>query len=271
MRVNQEYKVLFCLVEKSGSTNIRIMFLIAANVVPVTSATQPRSKLKALIKVYYSNMTILSKLQLKQGVTVESLQTQYYKMMIVRHPLERLVSAYRDKLVGAVKRNELKNPNDNYSNNLKLEIFKAIHPDRYHQWLHHTNMQHYVTFSDFIQFIVDKPNADLNIHYQPVISLCNVCGVKYDFYGAHKRFNQDAQILATKLGGTAEYISNPFHISNDKTVNVLSTFYSQLSQDLKEQLFRDWYSELEFYYYLYPEERNSHKSILNVDEDIPID
>ena len=29
--------------------------------------------------------------------------------------------------------------------------------------------------------------------------------------------------------------------------------------------------ELEFYYHICPEERNSHKEILNIDEDIPID
>ena len=265
---NHEHKVLFCLVEKNGNTNVRIMFFIAAGLVPVTSATQPRSELIKLVS-RYTNRIRNPYAQLKHGDTMESLWAQYYKTMIVRHPLERLLSAYRDKLEGpSVKRNRLKDPYDNNKNNFRLSIFKTVYPERYQQWLDNLSMEYYVTFSDFIQFLVDKPNADLNVHYRPVVSLCHPCSVKYDFYGAFKQFDQDAQILATKLG-IAEYISNPFHISN-KTVDLLSTFYSQLSQNLKEQLFRDWYSELEFYYYLYPEERNSHKSILNIDEDIPI-
>ena len=247
------------------------MFLIAANCLSVTSVNLPRSTVEDLITHCYKNKTIISSIQIpvKNAVAIES-WIQYYKMAVVRHPLERLVSAYRDKLEGVIKRNKLMGQHENYSNELKLEIFKTIHPGRYHEWLLHSSMKYHVTFNDFIQFVVDKPNADLNIHYQPVISLCNPCRVKYDFYGAHKLFNQDAQILATKLGGTAEYIPGPFHTTNE-TVDLLRTFYSQLSQELKEQLFKDWYSELEFYYYLFPEERNSHKSILKVDEDIPID
>lgn len=47
---------------------------------------------------------------------------------------------------------------------------------------------------------------------------------------------------------------------------ILYNYYSQLSLNLKRKLFKKWRMELDFYYHLYPEERNGHKVFLDVNE-----
>ena len=268
---NQEHKVFFCLVEKNGNTIFRALFLIAAGFVPETIiATQPRVELRNMI-LKYGNKTV-SKYSPTINKIIGSLWPHYFKMMMVRHPLERLLSAYRDKLSGVIKRDHQlvdAHVDDIYSNDCKIEIFKTVQSEKYSLWLRDLKLEYQITFSDFIQFVVGMPNPKLNIHYMPVVDLCRPCDNEYDFYGAFKLFNKDAQVLISKLEGKPEYI--PGVNQTSKTAELMNTFYSELSHDLKEQLFKDWRTELEFYYYLYPEERYTHKSILGIDEDIEID
>ena len=118
-------------------------------------------------------------------------------------------------------------------------------------------MEYRVPFRKFIQYVIDKPNAQLDVHFRPVINICSPCMVKYNFYGFFNHFIQDTQILVTKLGTKLNEIPGANQGSNSTAI-LLNSYYSQLSQDLKEQLFRDWYRELEFYYYLYPEETSQY-------------
>ena len=148
-------------------------------------------------------------------------------------------------------------------------MFQTIHPEEYSTWQKNPALKYTVTFTDFIQYVIVKPNDELDAHFRPVIHLCQPCRMNYDFYNVFKRFNQDAQILFSKLEIDKQYLRDAYNVSK-KTSEYVREYYSQLSQDLKNQLFRDWYMELEFYYHICPEERNSHKEILNIDEDIPI-
>ena len=195
--------------------------------------------------------------------------SEYYKMTMVRNPLERLVSAYRHKLSYPIMKKKSASADINYSINLQRDVFQTIHPEEYKKWLEDPSLQYTVTFADFIKFVIIKPNDQLDVHYQPVINLCQPCVVKYDFYNVLNRFNQDSQVLLNKLG--ASEAPDTYQVSTKTPTETLQQYYSKLSPELKRLLFRDWYSELEFYYHICPEERHSHKEILNIDEDIPID
>ena len=154
--------------------------------------------------------------------------------------------------------------------NIIQEIMKRYRSDDYKKWLADTTAHYAVTFCDFIQYVIDTPNKKLNIRFRPMISLCQPCTVKYDFYGAFKYYNEDTKVIIDRLDTNEQYRFNIGDHVAYRTEYFVYYYYDQVSQDLKEQLFRCFYSELEFYYYLYPEERNSHKLVLNVSEDIPV-
>jgi len=50
-----------------------------------------------------------------------------------------------------------------------------------------------------------------------------------------------------------------------ETVTLLAE-YSMVSNKLKKALFKDFYQEFDFYYHLFPEDRNSHISLLGITE-----
>ena len=189
---------------------------------------------------------------------------EYYKMMIVRNPLERLVSGFREKL-----RHYMKDTTA-FPYNIIQYIMKRYCSDDYKKWLADTTTHYAITFSDFIQYVIDTPDKKLNSHFRPMISICQPCTVKYDFYGAFKHYNDETKVIINRLGTKEEYRHNEGDHVTYHTEYIVYYYYNQVSQDLKKQLFRRLYTELEFYY-LYPEERNSHKLILNINEDIPIE
>ena len=56
----------------------------------------------------------------------------------------------------------------------------------------------------------------------------------------------------------------------NRTSNYLDYYYSRVSQETKAALFRALQDELEFYYNMFPEERDSHVRYLGVSGDIPV-
>jgi len=96
----------------------------------------------------------------------------FMKFMFVRHPLERLLSAYRNKF------------NQNYSSS---EYFRS----RYGRQIikqYRTNATeeslakgHDVTFGEFVQYIIDPrtlSRASFNEHWRPMHDLCLPCSIQ---------------------------------------------------------------------------------------------
>ena len=54
-----------------------------------------------------------------------------------------------------------------------------------------------------------------------------------------------------------------YYGSGQNTTALLASYYSTLSPKLKEALFEDFYTELDFYYHLFPEEKESHVRLLD--------
>ena len=190
---------------------------------------------------------------------------QYYKVMFVRNPLERLISAYRNKIEPPL--NTLSKRFPNY---LKREILETYQPLEYQAWLK-SNASYglNVSFPDFVRYLIDTPNPELNPHLRPQIHICHPCRIRYSFYGNFKTISEDAAMVIQKIHAKPEYYPDrSLHTNATQTKNYLLKYYSQLSPELSYKLFKDWLEELDFYYHLYPEEKESHKQLLRVNEDV---
>ena len=88
----------------------------------------------------------------------------YYKFLIARDPMERLVSAYRNKLENK--------PNPSM---LSKEVNKKIRKlfDDRHQGYNKTKIDaYYITFPQFVHHITETPSHELNQHWMPFNYLC---------------------------------------------------------------------------------------------------
>uniref|UniRef100_A0A7M4FPQ4 Carbohydrate sulfotransferase n=1 Tax=Crocodylus porosus TaxID=8502 RepID=A0A7M4FPQ4_CROPO len=100
----------------------------------------------------------------------------YYKFIFVRNPMERLLSAYRNKF-GEIKEYQLK---------YGVEIVK-----RYRKNAGKSTGDD-VTFSEFLQYLLDEEPERMNEHWMPIYNLCQPCAVRYDFIGSYETLNTDA-------------------------------------------------------------------------------
>ena len=113
-----------------------------------------------------------------------------FKFVFVRHPFERLVSAYHDKFIVTKQQNimrpmikyqqELVKNNGTYWNAVFLKV-----PN--------------ITFPNFVDFVLHEAQNTKgridgsSIHWWPFTQLCRLCEIKYDMIGHVETFNNDAQ------------------------------------------------------------------------------
>ncbi len=231
-----------------------------------TSLTKLKGPLNEIIRDTVTNNTIA---QLDKDHKNKAVHT-HYKYSMHRHPLERFSSSYRDK----VKRYPLKGLEEwtPIYNWVKLETFQLVHPAEYKIWAENGGITEIaISFPDFVEYWLNT-SARHDIHFEPINRICLPCSVRYDYYGNFKTFQQDAQVLLDKIHGNSSYLREGYYTNSrhDYTRKITKELYSQLNLDQKLRLLRKLSQELDFYYHLFPKEKNTHKQILGVNHELTL-
>ncbi|KZC14786.1 Carbohydrate sulfotransferase 12 [Dufourea novaeangliae] len=108
------------------------------------------------------------------------------KFLIVRHPFERLVSAYRDKLEHIQGR-------DYYYKRFGRHI-----AHKYHKYRQPNETKIEPTFTEFLRFIIEEKYFDE--HWAPFVDTCEPCLIKYNYILKFDTFDRDQQFLIQELG-----------------------------------------------------------------------
>ena len=82
-------------------------------------------------------------------------------------------------------------------------------------------------------------------------------------------FAEDAQVLINKLGEKTGYL-RPGYYKNKSRIMELHMYFHQLYYRQKKAILHKLSKELDFYYRLFPEEQDSHKSILQIEDELPL-
>ena len=176
----------------------------------------------------------------------------YRKVAILRNPLHRLVSAYRDKIIGS----DLKDHEKEWSLSIMHKYNKTT-PD----------------FESYLRWVIDTPNNELNEHFAPMVELLQPCRVDYHYYGNFKDLSTEMSLIADKLQVPKKYFVDEDYYSQssrNRTGNFIKYHFSTVSSDTKRALFRNFYDEFEFYYNLFPEEDESYIHLLGITEGISL-
>lgn len=115
---------------------------------------------------------------------------------IVRHPFERLASAYRDKFELAKKYAYIYSRFAQKILNLAspLEVNKHRRP----------------TFSEFVDYLLRVPVERFNDHWVPYYLHCHVCEMEYDIIGKMETIAEDMDFIAVESGLAAANITLPW-------------------------------------------------------------
>ena len=102
--------------------------------------------------------------------TVESLMKAFENstsFLIVRHPLERLLSAYKDKIIHAAPKSHHKS--------LGRRIIRTYRKN----WRQNTEPPH-PTFEEFVLYVL-RSKQSLDMHWVSVTAFCTPCMFDFDF------------------------------------------------------------------------------------------
>ncbi|XP_068107774.1 carbohydrate sulfotransferase 14 [Hyperolius riggenbachi] len=179
--VNDKYKFLYCYVPKVACSNWKRLLKVLDGHLESVDV-----KLKMDHK---SDLVFLSDLSVEQ---INQRLKNYFKFMFVRDPMERLLSAYRNKF-GEIKE---------YQQRYGLEIVKRYRKNP------EMSKGDDVTFSEFLQYLLDEDVEKMNEHWMPIYNLCQPCAVHYDFIGSYERLQEDANAVLEAIHAPA-YIQFP--------------------------------------------------------------
>jgi len=130
------------------------------------------------------------------------LQT-YFKIIVMRHPMVRLLSAYRDKL---------EKKDDLYERIAGREIKKRYFPAN-------QSKDDQVTFEQFVHYLVDTDPVTYDKHWQTNVFSCHLCEIQYDFVAKIETSYVDYPRMLSLLKNTPE--SKKRNILKSMNMNII--------------------------------------------------
>ncbi|XP_017774695.1 PREDICTED: carbohydrate sulfotransferase 11 isoform X2 [Nicrophorus vespilloides] len=168
-----------------------------------------------------------------------SVLNNYTSFMMVRHPFERLLSAYRNKLEddkasaryfqGIFGRHIIKN----YRKDPKAEDIR-------------TGAN--VTFKEFVQYLIAEGVDDdtANEHWRSMDRLCRPCQLNYTFIGKYDTFAEDAEVVLGMI--KAPKLIFP-QTRSGRTAERIRLYYQKLSLEEIEMLYKIYRKDFKYFGY----------------------
>lgn len=234
--VEEKHKLLYCQVPKAGCSNWKRTLMVLAGQAPNTQSIKHDT-------VHYGHhLKTLDSFDL-QGI-MHRLQT-YTKILFVREPLERMVSAYRDKF---------ENPNNYYHSLFGKPIISKYRVNPSRQALKTGSG---VTFREFVQYLLDvhRP-VGMDIHWEQVNQLCNPCLIDYNFIGKFENMEEESNFVL-RLTGAPPNITLPSFKDRNPTdtrtsMQITQKYFSQVSALERQRVYDFYYMDYLMFNYSKP-------------------
>lgn len=164
----------------------------------------------------------------------EDVLANYTRFMVVRHPFERLLSAFRNKFEGDL-------PSAQYfQTRIGRLIVKHLRPHAANESL---LRGHDVTFDEFIRYLLIpelsrsyQANSSFNEHWESMARLCHPCIFKYNLIGKYETLQDDAALLLDTIG--ARNVTFPTVKTSGGTAAKLISYFEDLPMRTIRNLYK---------------------------------
>ena len=165
----------------------------------------------------------------------------YTKFLFVRHPFERLISAFRNKFI------------DSYN----LTFFK----DLYGRYI----IKHYrenpdakslrtgegVSFTEFVKFILSSPPENADRHWRRYDFLCHPCLIYYDYIGKFENLVPEsiAFLKLLEVDNKVQFPKNKTSNYSVSTSTLTKQYFQELPPHIKTKLFAYYKDDFKMFGY----------------------
>jgi len=232
MYYDDQMDYIYCLISKASCTSWKRTLMMLTG--KFTELQRPEQLSVGMVHNHDNSDKYIDRLEKKRQAERDWRFNNYFTFMFVREPLERLLSAYRDKLL------DPKGYND-----VDIDIIQKYRPYDYSVSVKRYN----VTFTEFVHYVLDERAAGrvLDRHWIPQNELCRVCKRRYDFIGHYETLHKDAEFVVDKLKSRipdAEHrrrvanITFPADSGHRKSRDFLQEMYSTVPFDYIQALYQ---------------------------------
>ncbi|XP_048237678.1 carbohydrate sulfotransferase 11-like isoform X2 [Haliotis rufescens] len=238
MLVDDKHKFLYCQIPGVAQTDWRRILVFLTGQVKVASHLKiSGSDVHSKYGKYLKKLSDFPPAERKKRIQ------NYFKVMFVREPMERLVSSYKSKFEAKYSKY--------FHQSFGRKIVKKYRKKPTKESLQKGSD---VTFSEFIQFVIDSEHSEenLNEHWQQYYKQCHPCLVSYDFIGKYETLNDDVNHVLEKINA-AQKIKGPLGTSNfTYQEKLLKTMYKSVSPKNLQRLWKIYYPDYNLFSYPYP-------------------
>ncbi|XP_032943546.1 carbohydrate sulfotransferase 9 isoform X3 [Rhinolophus ferrumequinum] len=234
--VEDKHKILYCEVPKAGCSNWKRILMVLNGLAPSAYNISHDA-------VHYGKH--LKKLDSFDLKGIYTRLNTYTKAVFVRDPMERLVSAFRDKF---------EHPNSYYHPVFGKAIIKKYRPNACEEALNNGSG---VKFKEFVHYLLDSHRpVGMDIHWEKVSKLCYPCLINYDFVGKFETLEEDANYFLELIGAPKELKFPNFkdrHSSDERTnAEVVRQYLKDLTRTERQLIYDFYYLDYLMFNYTTP-------------------
>nr|SVE94461.1 EOG090X0C3N [Simocephalus serrulatus] len=215
--VDEEHRLLYCYVPKVACTNWKRLLMVLMG---KANTTNPLS----IVADDSHRMHVFRRLNNYTGEEIRYRLDHFMKFMFIRHPFERLLSAFRNKF------SQNFSSSDYFRSRYGRHIIKQYRANASEESL---VRGHDVTFREFVQYIIDPrtvARVAFNEHWRPMVDLCLPCTIQYNVIGKYETLMDDAWLVLEKAQ-LSRLVSFPRSDRPSNTNSLIEEYTSQLSRE----------------------------------------
>ncbi|XP_060080462.1 carbohydrate sulfotransferase 11-like [Ylistrum balloti] len=243
--VDDKYGIIYCYVPKVGCSNWKRIFLHMTGMFDKTRTRPEDLKHNEVHFKYRKRLRVLSTYSVSG---IRHRLRNYRKFMFVREPMERLLSAYRDKFAGV-------GLEDKTFQKIADDIWNIFHED---SPLNGHVQKGGITFLDFVKYLVEmntlqKANFRFDEHWERQSKLCYPCQINYDYIGKYSTLGEDAEYILQHIGlSQYSFPKRSVFYNDSKTNDMLESYFSTIPSYYRKQLHKVYETDYRLFNYTFP-------------------